>query len=894
MGVADRPPRVVRAPRGDMERAAVVDLWRAVELFSAAQVPRERDAGVTALEAGARMPWPAATAAPRGRVWRYAVHLGQMALSDLYRCLSEVFPPGRESGYEPPAQGRTAPAALVLDQDGVPVEGSAVLAHCAWATGRVLAEGAGADLGAGPARAGAEFAAVVGEYAGVPAGTGTLATLADEALRIVGLAGRIAGGPPVVRAYHVDARAAEEGGEGVLLNGFHGRDLDRVAAAVRRGDYGSALWRYLAPEDEVDADARGDVLRDPAVAAALDDPAAVPAGRWPAPADTPLERGQQRAVNAVVGRLGGVAGGLAAINGPPGTGKTTTLRDLVAAVVTERALRLADLARPDDAFAARLEWGGSGDRVVWGLAEHLAGGELVLACTTNAAAENVSLEIPAAPAVGREHREGADPLAALGSLALEAWRRGSMGDSVARAPAAGPAWGLLAACLGSRRRNRDFAGAVWWGRLPEEREGGDQLSLAGAGMAPSHPGLRRLLAGAAAAGGAAPEGVPSWGEAVARVRAAHAAVRSGRPGVPDGVDDPAWCAARTEAFLASLALHRALLFGAARRMGDTLRATMDLVAGRAPAGLGAAAALAAWRALFLVVPVVSTTFASLPRVFAALGREELGWLLVDEAAQVAPHEAVGGIWRARRLVALGDPRQLEPIVSLPAATEEGLRARHGVPERWSPARSSVQRLADRACPEGTRDGDGPEAGWVGLPLTRHRRCEEPMFTIVNRMAYAGRMVNATPAWPGPALPPSAWLDVRGTAGEGHWVPEEGERLQRVLAHLELRSVPPSALLLLTPFRDVARQLEALVRGRSGPAAGTVHTAQGREADIVVLVLGAGAAHPGAMRWATARPNLLNVAVSRARRRLWVIGDHRAWSDLPHARELARALPVKGA
>ncbi|MEQ9337288.1 MAG: DEAD/DEAH box helicase, partial [Miltoncostaeaceae bacterium] len=347
------------------------------------------------------------------------------------------------------------------------------------------------------------------------------------------------------------------------------------------------------------------------------------------------------------------------------------------------------------------------------------------------------------------------------------------------------------------------------------------------------------------------------------------------------------------AFLAALGLHRALLFGAARQMGDTLRAAMDLLGGRQPAGLSPAAALAAWRALFLVVPVVSTTFASLPRVFATLGREDLGWLLVDEAAQVSPHEAVGGIWRSRRLVALGDPRQLEPIVTLPAATQEGLRTRHGVTALWSPASSSVQRLADRACPEGTADGDGPDAPWVGLPLTRHRRCEEPMFAIVNRMAYGGRMVNATPRWEGPRLPPSGWLDVRGSAGDGHWVPEEGERLQGVLAHLDLRGVAAGEMLVLTPFRDVARRLEEITRHRPGLAAGTVHTAQGREADIVVLVLGAGPAHPGAMRWATASPNLLNVAVSRARRRLWVIGDHASWSRLPHARVIADSLPVKG-
>ncbi len=363
--------------------------------------------------------------------------------------------------------------------------------------------------------------------------------------------------------------------------------------------------------------------------------------------------------------------------------------------------------------------------------------------------------------------------------------------------------------------------------------------------------------------------------------------------------DAEWNEARTELFLAALSLHRAFLVHAAQPVRETLDGAMEIAGGTAPPSLSGEAALAAWQTLFLLVPVVSTTFASVPRLFGPLGPEALGWLLVDEAGQATPQNAVGALWRCRRAAIVGDPLQLEPITTIPFPLEQAIRAHYGVGEEWLTGRGSVQSLADRLNRLGTTLPGAERPVWVGAPLTVHRRCDQPMFELSNQIAYGGLMIDATDRAAGeafatryPMLPPSRWIDVVSNESKDHWIPDEGVEVDRILAQLGEIGFDLTEVLAIGPFRDVARRLAARARTRehSGLKAGTIHTAQGKEAEIVILVLGSKPASVGARGWAASKPNLLNVAVSRARRRLYVIGDRNAWMRERYFEVLADLLP----
>ncbi|MGA0588645.1 AAA domain-containing protein [Dyella sp. KRB-257] len=354
-----------------------------------------------------------------------------------------------------------------------------------------------------------------------------------------------------------------------------------------------------------------------------------------------------------------------------------------------------------------------------------------------------------------------------------------------------------------------------------------------------------------------------------------------------------WRQARASVFIAALKLHRTFFELEASRLRSNLFLINGILTGARFQGLSREAIRSAWASLFMVVPVLSSTFASFARSFGSLGVGEIGWLLVDEAGQATPQAAVGALWRSRRALLVGDPLQLKPIVTVSDAVLEHMRTRYRVDAHWLPNRQSAQTLADEATAWGRMAGPAQSKVWVGLPLVVHRRCDKPMHDLANRIAYDGAMVYGTFAPPPDketrASLPTGWIHVGGTS-QGNWVPAEGKALQELLARLREDGVEDNDISVITPFRAVQQNLKRMLRSKM--VSGTIHTMQGKEAAVVIMVLGGNTSGPGARNWAVSEPNLLNVAATRAKRRFYVIGDRNDWKNRSLFCDIMDLLPLQ--
>lgn len=604
-----------------------------------------------------------------------------------------------------------------------------------------------------------------------------------------------------------------------------------------------------------------------------------------------------------------VKNNLQSINGAPGTGKTTLLKDIIANIITNRAMQIATFDSPDDIFDDKTKYENENGKFVWlyELNEKLRGYEIVVSSSNNGAVENISKEIPR--------------------------KDDSIDDKFAheyfKAPASrlleNEAWGLICATLGNSKNKNEFKRKVCNFDINKKDEVENEKTLSFDEL----PSLAQVLNDNKKA-----DFKDEWQESKAEFLQALKEVEKlakdcnyepildenqkelSSPFLIQDAKNTELFDAKRKLFAKALKLHEMSILANANKFLGVLNAIKCLFDKESLYKIendkkiylhsSESAQLDIFAGLFFMVPVISSTFASFSRLFGFTDTAFIGNLLIDEAGQATPPAALGALMRAKKCLVVGDPLQLEPVVTIPKNTCELLRMKAGALIEFDLNKTSLQSLSDQSENIGTFiEQNDDEKLWIGSPLRAHNRCLNPMFEISNKTTYNGLMIFAkhgkTPddraqvaGLTSSFIDAKSWSDGKTEQINQNEIALLNTLLDKILPEFNGEIQEKSKYLsIISPFRACAneakRQIKEFYPQWNGfIQTGTIHTMQGKESKIVIFLLGGKS--DGARRWAAAKPNLLNVAATRAKECFFMIGIAKNWREQEYFKDAFEILP----
>ncbi len=263
-------------------------------------------------------------------------------------------------------------------------------------------------------------------------------------------------------------------------------------------------------------------------------------------------------------------------------------------------------------------------------------------------------------------------------------------------------------------------------------------------------------------------------------------------------------------------------------------------------------------------------------------------VVIDEACQCDVASVIPLLARSRRVAFVGDPNQLNHICNLDVSMDQALLQQNGLTEL------SVQRFGYRtnsAFDLGDASSSVPDCARVLLNL--HFRSHSHIADYCNEAFYSKALHVVTASdqlkIPKGKRPGIHWSDVKGVVQPGPtgaWCEEEISAVRQELRALATQGYE-GTIGVVTPFKhqmnrlkdtlDTDPELPAAFRDRVQLHIATINGFQGGERDLMFFSLCGGRDMPtGAATFFRENRNLFNVAVSRARAVLHIVGD-REWA-----------------
>ena len=240
------------------------------------------------------------------------------------------------------------------------------------------------------------------------------------------------------------------------------------------------------------------------------------------------------------------------------------------------------------------------------------------------------------------------------------------------------------------------------------------------------------------------------------------------------------------------------------------------------------------------------------------------YVIMDEASQVDIKTGALALSCAMNTVIVGDDKQLPNVVSREEAQAlNAIQSMYNVDDRYN----AVTHSFLQSCVEVFKDAP------VTL-LREHYRCHPKIIEFCNQKFYDGELVAMTTDY-GEDKVLQVVRTAKGNHARGHFNQRE---IDVVTQEVMPEYADMGTMGIITPYRTQAEEINKAI---GADIASTVHKYQGRECDTIIM-----STVDNAPTEFSDDPNLLNVAISRAKTHLCIVTNG---NDMPQDTNLAQLI-----
>jgi AAA domain len=278
----------------------------------------------------------------------------------------------------------------------------------------------------------------------------------------------------------------------------------------------------------------------------------------------------------------------------------------------------------------------------------------------------------------------------------------------------------------------------------------------------------------------------------------------------------------------------------------------------------------------LMFPVITGTLLSIRNMLPWV-EECVDRTIVDEAGMIPLHQTFPLLVRSRKAIIVGDPLQIEPVITLSNQRRDNYRQtafiNRGLSEndyhRYSPEEEYSATSYHRAAGASGEENDQGQ----GIRLIEHHRCQPSIIQYCDTIAKYGLEVKTEPV---DSLLESHLIayHVEGSISR-NVNEEEVTAVCDLIQHLQNQGYLLEDIGVISPFNVHAAALKEAIAKKFSKfdrkSVGTIHNFQGSEKKVIILSTKVCRSQDN-VSWINRRPNLLNVAVSRAKELFILIGN----------------------